>query len=80
VVDYSCGLAMVRFASRKKLFLLLSVAGNLGLLGFFKYFDFFAQNIQSLLAGLGLEPQPLTLQVLLPAGISFYTFQSPSSE
>jgi D-alanyl-lipoteichoic acid acyltransferase DltB (MBOAT superfamily) len=76
VLDYSAGLAMVRFSVKKKLFLGLSLLGNLGLLGFFKYFNFFAENIRQVLAGLGLEPGPLTLHVLLPAGISFYTFQS----
>ncbi len=78
VLDYACGLGIVRFAARKKLFLALSIGGNLGLLGFFKYFNFFVQNVQGLLAGLGLEPRPLVLQVLLPAGISFYTFQTLS--
>jgi len=52
-----------------------SLAGNLGVLGFFKYFNFFAENVHALLAVLGFDiPRP-ALSVVLPVGISFYTFQ-----
>ena len=78
LVDYVCGLGMVRFAARKRFFLILSLGCNLGLLGFFKYFNFFAENIHKLLCGVGFEPGPFTLEILLPVGISFYTFQTMS--
>lgn len=51
------------------------VVTNLGLLGFFKYFVFAAENLNRLLAAVGAEPFPV-LQVVLPIGISFYTFHS----
>ncbi len=62
-----------------KLALAFSVASNLALLGFFKYYDFTASNLNRVADGLGLGPDwvPL-LQVVLPVGISFYTFQSMS--
>lgn len=62
---------------QRKLFLAVSVASNLGLLGFFKYFMFAAENLNRLLATLGKE-EVRVLSVLLPAGISFYTFESLS--
>ena len=51
---------------------------NLGLLGFFKYFDFFTQSFAALLALFGIHASPHVLHVVLPVGISFYTFQSLS--
>lgn len=66
-------------AARRKTFLLISLGANLTILGFFKYFGFFvssvAQGLQTLgLGNLGVE----SLSILLPAGISFYTFQAMS--
>lgn len=55
-----------------------SVVVNLGILGFFKYFNFFADSTAALLSGLGLHLHPRTLNIILPVGISFYTFQSLS--
>jgi hypothetical protein len=49
---------------------------NLGILGFFKYFNFFAASFERVVAPLGLHPDFVTLNILLPVGISFYTFQS----
>lgn len=64
---------------RRKTFLAISMAANLGILGFFKYFDFFAQGFRSLLALAGIQGVPdVVLGVILPAGISFYTFQAMS--
>src|SRR3954451_748040 len=78
VVDFSLALGMQRFPSRKKQLLVLSVVANLGLLSFFKYFNFFVDNLLSIAAALHVViPRPL-LQVALPVGISFYTFQSLS--
>ncbi|MDX1382362.1 MAG: MBOAT family O-acyltransferase [Thermoanaerobaculia bacterium] len=77
-VDYACGLGMERYPSRRRSLLVLSLAANLGLLGTFKYFGFFVDNWQAALATLGFETTPITLQIFLPVGISFYTFQSLS--
>ena len=63
--------------ARKRL-VTLSVVINLGILGFFKYFDFFVESTADLLAALGFTVHMPTLQVLLPVGISFYTFQTLS--
>jgi alginate O-acetyltransferase complex protein AlgI len=78
VVDYSCGLAIVRYPQRKKLFLGLSLVTNLGLLGVFKYFGFFVDNFILLLTELGLPSFTNTISIMLPVGISFYTFQTLS--
>jgi len=65
-------------AGRRKALLVLSVVANLGVLAFFKYSRFFADSAHGLLGLLGVTlPEP-TFSLLLPAGISFYTFQSMS--
>lgn len=58
--------------SRKKAFVTGAVILNLGVLGFFKYFDFFANSLTALL---GLAGHPWALDILLPVGISFFTFE-----
>lgn len=78
VVDYSCGLAIHRFPEKKKFVLLLSIFVNLGFLGFFKYFGFFVDNVTQLLTQIGLPSFSNHLDIFLPVGISFYTFQSMS--
>jgi alginate O-acetyltransferase complex protein AlgI len=60
----------------RRLLLLVSVIVNLGLLGYFKYGDFLLENWQALVAAGGLEFQPPGWDIVLPVGISFYTFQS----
>lgn len=84
LIDYGCGRVITaRGASpqRRKAALLASVISNLGLLAFFKYAVFFSENITRVGAILGLEmiavPDFLS-QIILPVGISFYTFQSMS--
>ena len=62
---------------RRKLFLLLSVVLNIGLLAYFKYANFFIENFNSLLAVFGSSPVKWT-KVVLPIGISFFTFQKMS--
>ena len=64
--------------SWRRLLLLVSLAANLGLLGVFKYFNFFAGNAAQALSLFGLEAGPLTLEVALPLGISFFTLKSMS--
>lgn len=76
VLDYSCGRIIDSFREHKlipKLGLCLSLVGNLGMLGFFKYSDFFITNVNNVF-GTGWE----LLQIALPIGISFYTFQTMS--
>ncbi|NQV61953.1 MAG: MBOAT family protein [Alphaproteobacteria bacterium] len=60
------------------MYLVSSVAANLGILGVFKYFNFFVLSFESLAVTLGFSPTPLLLNVILPVGISFYTFQTLS--
>jgi D-alanyl-lipoteichoic acid acyltransferase DltB (MBOAT superfamily) len=61
---------------RRKQLLATSLVVQLGILGFFKYFDFFTDSAASALDKLGLHLDPVTLSIVLPVGISFYTFQS----
>lgn len=63
---------------RRKAFLVLSLVSNLSILGFFKYFNFFAESTAALLRTVGLHATAPTLSILLPVGISFYTFQAMS--
>lgn len=64
---------------RRKIFLLLSVVINLSILGFFKYFNFFSDNLTALTQSLfNYTPGFVTLKVVLPVGISFFTFQTMS--
>ena len=80
VLDYACGRAIGAATSprARKLWLLLSLAGNLGLLGTFKYYNFFAEAFQQTLGMVGIDVGIHTLNVMLPVGISFYTFQTMS--
>ena len=79
-LDYFVGLGLNKtdHPLKRKLFLTCGLAGNLGMLGFFKYFNFFAENFQMLAAQLGWRVDAITLKVVLPVGISFYTFQTMS--
>jgi alginate O-acetyltransferase complex protein AlgI len=64
---------------RRKIFLVISMVANLAILGFFKYCDFFIDGVTRLFGVLGLgAPSWTTLNLILPAGISFYTFQAMS--
>ena len=86
VVDYTAGLRIAREHNRtdphahrrKRLWLMASMFTNLGLLGFFKYFNFFAESLVTALQGAGISIHTATLNVILPVGISFYTFQTMS--
>jgi alginate O-acetyltransferase complex protein AlgI len=72
------GIAVSPSLRRRKLLLLLSIVCNLTLLAFFKYFDFFAESLEALLASCGFRMSRFVLDVTLPVGISFHTFQSMS--
>jgi alginate O-acetyltransferase complex protein AlgI len=78
VVDYSLALGMGRFPSHKRLFLIGSLLANLGMLSFFKYFGFFVDNVISLMDHFKITVSRPALHVVLPVGISFYTFQTLS--
>lgn len=62
----------------RKFWFWLSISVNLGFLGIFKYYNFFADSFSHLLNGFGLQTSPLLLHVILPVGISFYTFHGLS--
>ncbi|QCK13890.1 MBOAT family O-acyltransferase [Mangrovivirga cuniculi] len=64
--------------SRRKFLLTISVLSNLGILFFFKYFNFFSSNVQDVINVFNINYEVPLLQVLLPVGISFYTFQTMS--
>ena len=65
-------------SGRRKALLATSIGVNLALLGFFKYWGFFADSAATLLDRIGVEPNLPFLSVVLPVGISFYTFQTMS--
>ncbi|HEY4360395.1 MAG TPA: MBOAT family O-acyltransferase [Bryobacteraceae bacterium] len=75
VLDYTAALLIARATRYRKAFLIASLAGNLGFLGFFKYYNFLAENLATLLR---LPPHHFALSIILPLGISFHTFQSMS--
>lgn len=79
LVDYVVGgrLGQVSSDRTRKRLLVISLTTNLGLLGAFKYFGFFAQSLELALAGLGIDATLVRLDWVLPVGISFYTFQRP---
>jgi alginate O-acetyltransferase complex protein AlgI len=80
LVDFSCALALDRTGSpaKRRVLLCASLGFNLTLLGFFKYFNFFADNLHVVFGSLGWQLDFVTLRVLLPVGISFYTFVTMS--
>ncbi|KIG16540.1 putative poly(beta-D-mannuronate) O-acetylase [Enhygromyxa salina] len=75
-VDYVCGRQLARPNSRRGRWLGLSLAVNLGILATFKYLDFFAASMATALTSLGLQADWASLHIILPVGISFYTFQT----
>lgn len=80
LLDYFSAIMMERSNSdkKRKCWLWLTVGFNLGLLGVFKYYDFFAQSLADLINGFGFQTNPILLQLILPVGISFYTFHGLS--
>ena len=79
-LDYFTGLKIFHAGSqnKKKMWLFISVFVNLGFLGFFKYYNFFIESFAVLLQSLGLRPHFSSLNIILPVGISFYTFHGLS--
>ncbi|UCS91929.1 MBOAT family protein [Echinicola marina] len=94
LVDYICGLKLAGFKDSetgseapkavfswflgRKKYLSISLVFNLGVLGFFKYFNFFVGSASDLISSLGFQANDYSLQLILPIGISFYTFQTMS--
>lgn len=79
-LDYFTGIRIheAKSAALKKTWLIISVGINLGFLGFFKYFNFFIASAKRLLGTVGAEAEFSTLDIILPVGISFYTFHGLS--
>ncbi len=77
-VDYWAARWMEDDPARRRIYLGASIAANLGMLGYFKYANFFADSIATLLEAAGLPASRVTLEVTLPVGISFFTFQALS--
>ncbi|HEX7705154.1 MAG TPA: MBOAT family O-acyltransferase [Thermoanaerobaculia bacterium] len=79
-VDFAVGLLLDREnrPSQRRALLAASIVANLGLLAWFKYFGFFADNVAALFRTIGWQADPFTLKILLPVGISFYTFHAMS--
>ncbi|HEV2755575.1 MAG TPA: MBOAT family protein [Actinomycetota bacterium] len=80
LIDFQVGRGLGRTEDegRRKRWLLVSVVANLGILAFFKYFGFFVDSAVELVSWVGLDVHPPLFEVLLPVGISFYTFQTMS--
>lgn len=79
-LDYFSGLKIEQATTqaKSKFWLTLSIGINLGFLGFFKYYNFFVTELSNALAQAGIQIHPWTLKVILPVGISFYTFHGLS--
>ena len=77
-IDYFVGLGLGRLElpSKRKLLLTISIVANLGILGFFKYTNFLLDNLDASVSALGLQAHHWHYDILLPVGISFFTFQS----
>jgi alginate O-acetyltransferase complex protein AlgI len=80
IVDYFVGLGLSRESddSKRKILLWVTLTVNLGLLGFFKYFNFFVDSFITAFSFFGVEFKARSLNIILPVGISFYTFQTMS--
>ncbi|MGE4157850.1 MAG: MBOAT family protein [Planctomycetota bacterium] len=80
ILDFSVGLALEGTLNprMRRLYLALSLGGNLGILALFKYYDFFIGSARNLAHSLGMTCNLETLDLILPMGISFYTFQTLS--
>ncbi len=77
-LDYTAARGIAERPTQKLAFLRLSIVGNVLILGTFKYFDFFVESFELLLDAMGVAVHLPMLNLLLPMGISFYTFQTVS--
>jgi D-alanyl-lipoteichoic acid acyltransferase DltB (MBOAT superfamily) len=80
IIDYIAGIMIENSSgTRRKMFLVMSIIGNISVLAFFKYFNFFSSNINSLLLALHISVHTVPLlAIILPIGLSFHTFQAMS--
>ena len=80
IIDYSIGLSLLKEKNKtkRKFLLWISIIINIGFLGFFKYYNFFLDNFISAFSFFGAEINARPLNIVLPVGISFYTFQTLS--
>lgn len=80
IIDYTIGLQLSKQknVNKRRILLWTSIIVNLGFLGFFKYYNFFLDNFKSAFSIFGYELQANSLHIILPVGISFYTFQTLS--
>ncbi len=80
LLDFFSGLRIDNTTEQniRRLYLVISICANLTILGFFKYFNFFADSLHDFLAVWGVSFNPFFIDVVLPVGISFYTFKSMS--
>jgi alginate O-acetyltransferase complex protein AlgI len=76
LITFVTSVGITRNPEHKKLLLSISIVMSLGVLAAFKYFGFFVENFTELLVLAGIKENPTLLRIFLPAGISFYTFQS----
>ena len=78
VLSFASGVLIDKYRRRAKLVCGLNIAVNIAILGFFKYFNFFTDNLRIIFDQIGYQLDWFTIDVLLPVGISFYTFQALS--
>ena len=80
ILDYGIGIRLKNTINqnKRKTWLWLSIAVNVGCLGFFKYYNFFVENFVQAFSFFGSKLNPATINIILPVGISFYTFQTLS--
>jgi len=75
-ISFFIGILLIRISKQKKKIFVAGILSNLVFLLFFKYFNFFIENINAVIKMSGISFQLLTLEIILPIGISFYTFQN----
>ena len=79
VIDYFVGVNLVKFQGKKRKWLLVaSIIANVGILAVFKYYNFFVGNVNALFTTAGMPASLVYLNILLPIGLSFHTFQAMS--
>lgn len=80
IIDYYAGIKLeeIQDQKKKKLFLIISLIANIGVLVVFKYYNFINENITTILTNFGMENLIPFLKILLPIGLSFHTFQAMS--
>lgn len=78
LLSYFSGVLIEKYRNKGKLICGANIAVNIGILCYYKYFNFFAENLQAIFSQIGYQFDWVTLDIILPVGISFYTFQALS--